>query len=908
MIGKNLAQYAIESPLGAGGMGEVYRARDTRLGRNVAIKVLPQVVAADSERLDRFEREAKVLAALNHPNIAALYGFEAHENLHFLVMELAEGETLAERIARGPIPVDEALKLARQIAEALEAAHEKGIIHRDLKPANIKVSLDGKVKVLDFGLAKAIENIPNPNTLFSNSPTAALAATNPGMILGTAAYMSPEQAKGLAADARSDIFSFGCVLYEMLTGRQPFQGDTIAEIIASVIARSPELTLLPVNINPRVPEAIRRCLEKDPRQRWQAVAGVRAEIDLTLSDPRGVVFQMEEAPHGPLWKRALPALAGILAGAVIAGAGTWFLKPAAAKPVARFVFAVSGFNYNGRQVLDISRDGTQFVYVSPNRLQLKPIAGLDFISVQGLSIDARNPALSPDGKSIVFWTASDQTLKRIPTSGGTPVTLCRAENPFGMNWATDDQIVYGQGPKGIFRVSANGGQPELIVAPDNNETLHGPQVLPGGHAMLFTAAAGAALRNSGTWDEAKIYVQPLPSGTRKLVVEGGTDARYLPTGHLIYGLGGNLLVVPFDAKKLAVTGRSVPVVEGVATGALNGGTGTYQFGVSETGTLIYVPGVSTSTSTSATATSVVLVEATGQGTMPLALPPNPYTSVRFSPDGTQIALSTDNGKEADIWIYDLSGKISLRRLTLSGRNYAPVWSGDSKYVLFTSDREKDQAIYRQLADGTGVAERLTKPEKGTTHIAESWLPGNNKFSFRVVKGDEDVWIHSMDDNKDTPLIVVPGSNQHDSMFSPDGRWIAYRSDDADKAGLYVEPYPPTGARYLLGANEGAAFSPVWAPDGKTIYFHRAAVGALHSLQIHDQPNLTTSNPADLGIVQFRFQRTYRMYDIASDGKRFAIIRDSSQATAPGAIIPQLTPEIRIVLNWFTELKNLTPSH
>jgi serine/threonine-protein kinase len=904
MIQSHLGHYAIESPLGSGGMGDVYRARDTRLGRSVAIKVLPEVFTGNIERVERFEREARVLASLNHPNIATLYGFEAFENVRFLVMELAEGQTLAERIARGPIPVDEAMKIARQIAEALEAAHEKGIIHRDLKPANIKVTMDGKVKVLDFGLAKAMESVPN--SPMSNSPTLmSVAATNAGIILGTAAYMSPEQAKGLAADARSDIFSFGCVLYEMLTGGQPFQGDSVAEVMAGVIARPPEFTLLPANLNPRITELLQRCLEKDPRRRWQTVGGVRAEIDVMLADPHGLVIQPEVALRRPLWKRAIPALVGILAGGAIAGAAVWFLKPPPAKAVTRFVVAVPGFNFTGRRSIDISRDGTQLVYVPPNGLDLRPISDLNLISIQGLTVDARNPVFSPDGHSIVFWTQSDGTLKRIPTSGGASVTLCPADNVYGMSWGLDDEIVFGQGGKGIFRVSANAGKADLIVAARNGELLHGPQMLPGGQAILFTSAMGA-IRDSATWDHGKTYVQRLPSGDRKLLIDGGSDARYVPTGHIIYALAGNLVAVPFDLETLSVTGRAVPVVERVQEAFQFGGTGTAQFSISDNGTLIYIPGDPVGSAASGGATNVSIVDFSGAGT-PLGFPINEYVSARVSPDGKQLAVGTDNGREADIYVYDLSGKTSLRQLTFSGRNLYPVWSGDSKRILFQSDREKDVAIFWQLADGTGVAERLTKPESGASHIPESWLPREQKFSYLVLKGDQDIWVHSIDDKKDTPLIVIPGSNQHDSMFSPDGHWIAYRSEEPAKTGVYVEPYPTTGAKYLLGAKEPLAVSPVWSPEGKTVFFNLGGNSVIHSVGIQVQPTFTSTNTATLSVSRFRLIRGYRTYDITPDGKHFVLIRDAAQRTDVGAT-PIVSPEIRVVLNWFEELKRLVPLH
>ena len=900
MTGKNLGHYTIEIRLGAGGFGEVYRARDTRLGRNVAVKLLPEVFAENPERIEKFEREARVLASLNHPGIAALYGVETFENVRFLVMELAEGETLAERIARGPIPAAEALAIVRQIAEALEAAHDKGIVHRDLKPGNVKVTLDGKVKVLDFGLARAMRVEPDP--ALTAAPTRSMSGTFAGLIQGTPAYMSPEQAKGLEGDARSDIFSFGCVLYEMLTGRQPFEGDTLAEVMAGVIARAPDLSALPVNLNPRILELLRRCLEKDPRRRWQAVASVRVEIEAILADPRGVALQNQaDGIRRPLWRRAIPAAAGILVGGVIAALAAWSLKPPPVNAVTRFTFPATPFSNAGRQVLDIAPDETQFVYVAANILRLRPMGELDAfpIPLQNISMIV-NPVFSPDGKSIVFWGGggTERVLKRVSVSGGAPVTLCPADAPFGITWAENDRIVFGQGAKGILQVSANGGKPDVLVAAQNGEILHGPQILPGGKAILFTALAGTA--GAGQWDQAKIFVQPLPSGDRKILIEDGTDARYLPTGHLIYFLGGNLLAVPFDLMQLAVTGRPAPVVEGVRF-SNNDLTGTAQFSISRAGTLVYVP--TATTGAPSASTTVTIVDSSGGG-MPLPLPANPYVSARVSPDGKQLAVGTDDGKEANIWVYDLSGKAALTRLTLSGRNLYPVWSGDSKRILFQSDREKDLAVFWQLADGTGRAERLTKPEPGNSHLPESWLPGQQKFSYRDAKS-EDIWIHSMeskDDKKDAPLIVVPGSNQYDSTFSPDGHWIAYRSREAGKAGIYVEPYPTTGARYLLGVNENIAWAPAWAPDSKSVYFHRQAAGQLHAFALQIQPTFQHLNTVDFPINQFRHQQNYRMYDVLPDGNHFVVIRNAQQGIATATAASP--PEIKVVINWFEDLKKL----
>ncbi len=432
--GSRLGLYDIIAPLGVGGMGEVYRAKDTKLGRSVAVKVLPDAFLADPDRVPRFEREAKVLAALNHPNIAALYGMEEAEGRHFLVMELVEGETLAERLQRGRLEVEDALRIAVHIADALEAAHEQGIVHRDLKPANVKITPDDKVKVLDFGLAKAMETAPAAGNL-TTSPTLSMMATQAGLILGTAAYMSPEQAKGFRADHRSDIFSFGAVLYEMLTGRQSFHGDTAPEILASVLVRDPDLAALPPNLNPRLIDLLKRCLEKSPKRRWQAIGDVRAEFEAIAPAPRTMPAAAEiVAPAKPLWRRAIPVVATALVASALTGAAVWRLRSPRPPSITRFSIALpedQRWTNTGRRMVDLSPDGTQIVYVANARLYLRTMADLEARPISGTEAlsGVTQPTFSPDGRSIAFYSNAERALKRIPVSGGAAVAICPAENP-----------------------------------------------------------------------------------------------------------------------------------------------------------------------------------------------------------------------------------------------------------------------------------------------------------------------------------------------------------------------------------------------------------------------------------------------------------------------------------------------
>ena len=507
-------------------MGEVWRARDTKLGREVAIKTLPEEFAKDADRLARFRREAQLLASLNHPNIAAIHGFEEDNGTHFLVLELVEGDTLADRWKRGAIPVEESLKLALQIAEALEAAHEKGVIHRDLKPANIKVTPDGKVKVLDFGLAKAFEGEAADASL-SNSPTLSMAATQQGVILGTAAYMSPEQARGEVADRRADIWAFACVLFEILTGNKTWSGRTVTDVIAALVAREPEWNSLPPNLHPRIRFLLDRCLEKEQKDRCQGIAEVRVDIQKVLADPSGVLVEPVAEAVQAQPQSKLPWVAAIVLGMVVAGVAAWNLRPAPdPRPVSRSDYDLPESHVLrnlGRAVVALSPDGSSFVYNTTQGLYIRRMDELEARLIAGTEGELRNPFFSPDGQWVAFDAAGQ--LQKIAISGGTPVGLGPARGLNGASWGSDDMMLFGQ-PEGIYRVSANGGTPELIIEEDEGERFDGPQLLRDDW-ILFTVGAGL-----GNWDNAQIVVQSLESGERKTLWTG-SDARYVPTGHLV---------------------------------------------------------------------------------------------------------------------------------------------------------------------------------------------------------------------------------------------------------------------------------------------------------------------------------------------------------------------------------------
>ena len=666
-VGARLGSYEVTAQIGAGGMGEVYRATDTKLKRDVALKVLPAALASDPDRLARFQREAELLATLNHPNIAAIYGLEDAAGSSALVLELVEGETLAERIARSPLPQDDAVSVARQIVDALEAAHEKGVIHRDLKPANIKITPEGKVKVLDFGLAKMLES-EMPSGSLSMSPTLSLHATYAGVILGTAAYMSPEQARGKAVDRRTDVWAFGCVLFEMLAGKKAFEstGETVSDAVAAVLMKEPDWDALPADTPPHIRALLRRCLQKDVQKRVPHIGVARLEID----DPpsRNVsAFIAEPVPPGPLWRRAMPAAVGMLLAAGITSATWWGFAPEPpARIVTRFPFTLpdgQNFTNAGRHVLAISPDGTQMVYVANQRLYLRTMSDLEARAIVGIDGTAAviNPVFSPDGRSIAFFNGGDQTIKRIAVAGGAAVTIASSGNPIGMSWGVDG-ILFGD-EKGVMRVSPNGGTPEAIVSVHPDDVAYGPQMLPGGKAVLFTLA-----KTSGAdrWDKAQVVVQSLASGERRTLIEGGSDARYLPTGHLVYALGGVVFAIPFDAQRLEVSGGPVSIVEGVARAPVTA-TGAAQFSVSANGSLVYVPGP---VSIASGAIELALFDRKGVAA-PLKVPAGSIQHPRASPDGKQVVFVTDDEKEAVVWVYELSGATSMRRLTFDGRNRVP---------------------------------------------------------------------------------------------------------------------------------------------------------------------------------------------------------------------------------------------
>ena len=693
--GTTLGPYTVAAKIGEGGMGEVWQARDTKLDRDVALKVLPEAFTSDPDRLARFEREAKVLASLNHPNIGSIYGLEEAEGIRALVLELVEGPTLADRIKQGPIPIDEALPIAKQIAEALEAAHEQGVIHRDLKPANIKVKADGTVKVLDFGLAKAFQpDASDPN--MSMSPTISLtaAATQMGMVIGTAAYMSPEQARGQAVDRRADVWAFAAVLFEMLSGRRVFDGRDVSETLAAVIKSEAPWEALPSDTPATVNTVLRRCLEKEPKHRIRDIGDVQLAMEGAFETTVGTQSEPEVAPQLQLWQRPIPlALAG-LALLGLGGLAVWSLARPAPQAVTRFevpLRAGETFTGRGRHAVAASPDGREIVYATTDGLSLRSLDQVAPVLVAGTDGSAREPFFSADGQWIGFYAGGQ--LRKVATSGGAPVTLGEANNPWGVSWGTDDMILYGQGSDGIWRVPGTSGTPEVVITMEDGEFAHGPQVLPGDEWVLFTLRPAGV----GLWDAAQIVMQSLVTGERVVLIEGGRDARYVETGHLVYALNGVVFAVAFDRDARQVLGGPVPLVEGVRDTNV---TGAVQFSVARNGSLVYVPGLAGG----GTVVSLVWVGRDGDEER-IPAPPRAYDRPRVSPDGTRVAVDIADGDNTDVWIWDLARE-TLTQLTFDeGVDDFPLWTPDSARVVFRSSREGG-GLFWKAADGTGQVERL----------------------------------------------------------------------------------------------------------------------------------------------------------------------------------------------------------
>src|SRR5262245_52737763 len=777
--GTRLGSYEIVDAIGAGGMGEVYRARDTKLGRDVAIKVLPASLTNDPDRLLRFTREAQVLAALSHPNIAAIYHVEDAERSPAIVMELVEGETLAERIGRGPIPLDEALPIAKQIAEALEAAHEQGIIHRDLKPANVKIKDDGTVKVLDFGLAKLAEpfgaagTTPSPLSL-SPTITSPAMMTGVGVLLGTAAYMAPEQAKGRLADKRSDIWAFGCVLYEMLTGKRAFEGEDVSDTLAAVLMREPDWNALPIATPPAIRALVKRCLARDRRQRIADLAAALFILEEVANIVPAAFVSVPAALEIPLWRRLAPYCVLALGATALSGAAVWFTVHQQPPRPTRLLIAQSnreaplGVDPISRD-LTITRDGTRVIYVgagTPSQLFVRALDRLDGSPLSGLG-QPRDPFPSTDGQWVGYFNGA--SLNKVAVTGGPPILIASSVDGTsrGATWTPDDTIIYATGSTstGLQKVSASGGDPTVLTRPNRargeNDHLW-PHVLPGGHAVLFTITT-----LGGGIDQSQIAVLDLRTGTQTTLIRAGSDAQYVASGHLIYTAGGSLRAVPFDLDRLTVTGAPVEVVSQVRSSIY----GASDAIVSDDGTLVYRTGGAASLMR-----RLVWVDRAGKET-PIAAPPRVYIYPRISPDGTRVALFVQD-QQQDIWIWDLARQ-TLARFTLDPALDAQnAWTPDGRRLIFSSERFGSRNLFRQAADGTGAIERLT--ENPNLQNVTAVTPDGTRVIFgeTMAKTGSDIMQMTLDGaRRITPLVQTPFTDEN-AVVSPDGRWIAYNANDS----------------------------------------------------------------------------------------------------------------------------------
>ena len=835
--------------------------------------MLPEGFSRDKERLARFKREARLLAQLNHANIATLHGLEESNGQPFLVMELVEGETLAECIARGPIPVDEAIPLFIEIAEGLEAAHEKGIIHRDLKPANVKIAPDGKPKILDFGLAKAFAPEDDVSAEMSQSPTLTR-GTALGVIMGTAAYMSPEQARGKKLDKRTDVWAFGCCLYEALTGRKVFEAEDVSLTLAEVMKSEPQWDAVPADVPPLLLVFLKRCLDKDPRHRLRDIGDVRLAMEGAFESGTSQARAVSQ-PVGM-------AAAAALTLSVITGLAVWSLSKSdpTPRPVARFSLSLPpgvSLTGSGRHVLAISSDGTRIAYGANEQLYLRDLNQTEATPVRGTEGGARSPFFSPDGEWVAFFAGGQ--LNKVAIRGGAPVRLCEAQNLYGASWGADDTILFGQRGLGILRVSADGGTPEVLVPLGGMEEVgHGPQILPGEKAVLFTLGDGS------NWDDARIVVHSLETGKRKVLIEGGRDARYLATGHLVYVLDGTLLAVPFDARKIEVTGGPVPMVEGVLSASTS--TGAAQFSVSDTGTLVYVAGSSLEERT------LVWVDRQGKKEV-LTAEPRAYVYPRISPDGRRLAVDVRD-EEDDIWIWDF-GRETLTRLTFGpNRESSPTWTPDGQRVAFSSDRDGSFDLYWKAADGTGTVARLDESVNG--HFPYAFTPDGRYLVFlELGVGQGDLGLLSLEGSPE-PLLAT-GFAERNAALSADGRWLAYESNPSGQNEIYVRPFPDVDESMLQISKDGGT-RPLWAPDGREL-FYLSRGGELMSVRVHTEQGLA---PGSAEVVlegrDFAPSGFGRSYDISPDGKRFLMIKEPGETAST---------ELNLVLNWFQELERLVPT-
>jgi Tol biopolymer transport system component len=907
--GTSLAHYEVVAPLGAGGMGEVYRARDTKLGRDVAIKILPEEFTRDTERLGRFEREARVLASLHHPNIASIHGIEESGGRKFLVMQLAEGEDLTGRLTRGAIPVDEALPIAREIAAALDVAHERGVIHRDLKPANIRVGGEGHVTILDFGLAKAMD-IEEGDSDLSNSPTMVRAATHAGVILGTAAYMSPEQARGKKVDKRADIWAFGVVLWEMLTGRRLFLGETVSDTLAAVLTKEADLSALPAETPASIRKLVARCLERDPRRRLRDIGEATIAIDDAIA---GVGAAGGEAKAVKSSRGASAKIAWTVAAvAVIVLVAALLLRPGEepVTPVGLSVLTqpVPGGVMSSRRgpAIAISPDGRAMVFVarearsgsegdgpadgaSERMLWLRRTGDLAATPVPGTE-GALAPFFSPDSRWIGFF--SPRALMKVAVEGGSPLTLCETDGSTarGGTWGRNGVIVFAPDwESGLVKVSEDGGEPQPVTTLDDtaNERSHRwPQFLPDGRSVLYMAQI-----RGRSYGESHIKIVDLESGNVKSIMEGGSFPRYISSGHLAWVKGHTLLVAAFDLGKMEVAGSPRPAVENVMSSVENEANddGTAQYDFSETGVLVYRTGGDTARNA-----TLALLDGSGK-VVARGSRKEQFRELSLSPNGTQVAAVQSEG---DVWIWD-STRDTMSRLTFEGQTYSPVWTPDGRSIVYTSLDNGKPTLRVASADGSGEPQDLIE---GTTQQvwASSWSPdGRTLIAGRFEKTFDMIAIPMTDGQAGEPVVVVgTPAAELSGKISPDGRWLAYTSDESGQMQVFVRSMTGSGGRWQV--SEGNGWNPHWIRDGNEIVYRNQETRQYYGVAV----DTSTGAP--------KFARSRRLFESAEIDPpslggwdagptvdRFAfVIREQEAVEEVSSVV--------IVTDWFERLNKLVP--
>ena len=898
--GTCLGPYRVDALIGAGGMGEVYRAHDTKLNRDIALKVLPESLTHDSDRLARFTREANVLASLNHPNIAAIYGLEDGAEVQALVLELVQGPTLADRIAAGPLALPEAIAIAQQIAAALAVAHEHGVIHRDLKPANIKVRDDGTVKVLDFGLAKPVQGDPSPSSSSQAPPLMSPVVTAAGVVVGTAAYMSPEQTKGRSAGKRTDVWAFGCILYEMLTGRRAFDGVDAADTFASVLKSEPDWARLSNDTPTPIRRLLRRCLEKDSSRRLSDLADARLELDEALAVPSDATPERRHAVTTRVQPAAAWVVSAILTLALISVIAVWRPWRAAPLPVSRHLSvdigadAFLGQSVNGVPQLAISPDGSMLAFVGERdgveRLYLRRLGQLQALPL--LTGSVSDPFFSPDGQWLGFFSVGDRKLKKIRVAGGTPVAICDVDifSARGASWGDDDSIVFNpwSGPwTSLLRVPAAGGKPERLSTLATGEVSHRwPQMLPGAHAVLF-----AAFGTQGGIEASSILAQRLPFGPSQTVLRGAHFARYLRSGHLVYAQGSTLFVVPFDVDRLEVTGQPVAIVEGVTTYKVSGAS---LFDISDSGTLVYVGGEVIGTD------APMLWMRRNGTTTPMQAVPRDWRAPQFSPDGKRIAFHVDDGRKLEIYTYEWARDFMTRLTSDPALNSNPVWSPDGRTIVFSSSRGATQLanLYWAAADGSAEIHHLIESER--RQIPTSWHPSGKYLEFdeQISPHEWNLMVVPMEVSPlgwkaGTPAPIVSRIGQRPlGVFSPDGRWLAYTSSESGRSEVFVRSFPGPGPEWQVSTSGG--WSATWSRRRNELMYVSPDSHVMIVSYAIEGNTFRAGPPQTWSAEPINGRPAWRWFDLHPDGDRIV---------ASGELGPRTNVDkVVVVTNFFDEVR------